>query len=280
LSSGAASSTSTPAEVAETAAPTAPEPQVDALATAFVAALKGISQGEPGALGRLKAIADAGHVPAELAMARLYADGAAGVTQNAAEARKWTARAAEGGDTAAMHNLALYYFRGEGGAQDTAAAAGWFRKAAQRGVVDSQYKLGQLYMAGSGVPRDFSEAYKWFSIAAAAGDASSRGAAMALEDNLSTSQLAAAENAAAHFQPVADTMAPPPIPKVASLDSGPALAKAQKVLGRLGYYKGPANGAMSGDLKLAVSAYQRDQGLAATGALDPATASRLSVFTR
>jgi murein L,D-transpeptidase YcbB/YkuD len=37
---------------------------------------------------------------------------------------------------------------------------------------------------------------------------------------------------------------------------------------------------MSRDLKLAVGAYQRDQGLAATGALDPATASRLSVFTR
>jgi localization factor PodJL len=280
LSSGAASPAAAPADVAQPAVAMTPEPQVDALATAFVSALKGISQGEPGALGRLKAIADAGHVPAELAMARLYADGGSGVAQNLAEARKWTARAAEAGDSAAMHNLALYYFRGEGGAQDTAAAAGWFRKAAQRGVVDSQYNLGQLYMAGSGVPRDLSEAYKWFSIAAAAGDASSRGAAMALEDNLSTTQLAAAESAAARFQPVADTMAPQPLPKVASLDSGPALAKAQKVLGRLGYYMGPANGAMSGDLKLAVSAYQRDQGLAATGALDPATASRLSVFTR
>ena len=33
-------------------------------------------------------------------------------------------------------------------------------------------------------------------------------------------------------------------------------------------------------LKLAVAAYQRDQGLAATGSLDPATVSRLSVFNR
>ncbi|MGH6910989.1 MAG: peptidoglycan-binding protein, partial [Phenylobacterium sp.] len=255
-------------------------PPVDALATAFVSALKGLAQHEPGALARLKAIADAGHVPAELTMARLYADGVGGVTQNLGEARKWTARAAEAGDAAAMHNLALYYFRGEGGAQDTAAAAGWFRKAAERGVVDSQYNLGQLYLAGSGVRRDFAEAYKWFSIAAAAGDASSRGAAMALEDNLSTAQLASAESAAAHFQPVADPMTPAPVSKVAMLDSGPALAQAQKVLGRLGYYTGPADGAMSRDLKLAVGAYQRDQGLAATGALDPATASRLSVFTR
>jgi len=263
--------------VAEGPPPPAP---VDALATAFVSALQGVGKHEPGALGRLKAIADAGHTPAQLALARLYADGKGGVTPSLAEARRWTARAAEAGDPAAMHNLALYYFRGEGGAQDTAAAAGWFRKAAQHGVVDSQYNLGQLYQAGSGVPRDLGEAYKWFQIAAIAGDAPSRAAAIGLEDNLTTAQLAAAESAADRFQPVSDGGAPGPTPKVASLDSGPALAKAQKVLGRLGYYKGPANGAMSRNLKLAVATYQRDQGLAATGSLDPATASRLSVFTR
>ena len=266
---------------AEPPAAEAPPPApVDALATAFVSALQGVGKHEPGALGRLKAIADAGHTPAQLALARLYADGKGGVTPSLAEARRWTVRAAEAGDPAAMHNLALYYFRGEGGPQDTAAAANWFRKAAQHGVVDSQYNLGQLYQAGSGVPRDMAEAYKWFSIAAIAGDAPSRAAAIGLEDSLTTAQLAAAETAADRFQAVSDGAAQGPMPRVASLDSGPALAKAQKVLGRLGYYKGPADGAMSRNLKLAVATYQRDQGLAATGSLDPATASRLSVFTR
>ena len=175
-----------------------------------------------------------------------------------------------------MHNLALYYFRGEGGAQDTAAAASWVRKAAQRGIVDSQYNLGQLYQAGSGVPRDLAEAYKWFSIAAIGGDGPSRAAATELEDNLTTAQLAAAESAARGFQSTSNGS----VPKVASLDSTPALARAQKVLGRLGYYKGVADGSMSRDMKLAVSSYQHDQGLPATGSLDPATASRLSVFTR
>ena len=274
------------ARQAEPAAVQIPDPPapVDALATAFAAAFKGVAQHEPGALGRLRAIADAGHVPAQLALARFYADGKAGVTQSLPEARKWTARAAEGGDPAAMHNLALYYFRGEGGPQDTAAAAGWFRKAAQRGVTDSQYNLAQLYQAGSGVPRDLAEAYKWFSIAAIGGDAQARAAAVALEDHLSTGQLAAAESAADHFKAtgdaVAQTLAPVVAPPVASLNSGPALARAQKVLGRLGYYTGPTDGAMSRNLQLAVATYQRDQGLAATGALDPATASRLSVFTR
>ena len=258
----------------------APEPApVDALATAYVSALKGVDQREPGALARLKAIADAGHTPAQLALGRLYESGKAGVTQNLAEARKWTLRAADAGDPSAMHNVALYYFRGEGGPQDAAAAASWFRKAALHGIVDSQYNLGQLYQAGSGVPRNLAEAYKWFSIAATAGDAASREAALILEDSLSTAQLAAAESAAGRFQPASDAVAGP-APRVASLDSGPALAKAQKILARLGYYKGPADGAMSQNLKLAVATYQRHQGLAATGSLDPATASRLSVFTR
>ncbi|MDB5422855.1 MAG: Localization factor PodJS, partial [Phenylobacterium sp.] len=261
-------------------AATAEPAPVDALATAYVAALHGVDQREPGALARLKAIADAGHTPAQLALARLYESGKAGVARSLGEARKWTLRAAEAGDPSAMHNVALYYFRGEGGPQDAAAAAGWFRKAALRGIVDSQYNLGQLYQAGSGVPRDLAEAYKWFSIAATGGDIAAREAAMSLEDNLSTAQLAAAESAADHFQPASDTVPQGAAPRVASLDSGPALAKAQKVLGRLGYYKGPADGSASRDLKLAVTAYQRDQGLAATGALDPATASRLSVFTR
>ena len=266
------------APAAEPAPIAASEPQpVDALATAFVSALQGVGKHEPGALGRLKAIAEAGHTPAQLALARLYADGKGGVSQSLIEARRWTAKAAEGGDPAAMHNLALYYFRGEGGAQDSVAAASWFRKAALNGVVDSQYNLGQLYQAGSGVPRDLGEAYKWFSIAAIGGDGPSRAAAIDLEDKLSTAQLAAAESAADHFRPASDTAA---TPKVASLESGPALAKAQKVLGRLGYYKGAPDGAMTRDLKLAVASYQRDQGLAATGSLDPATASRLSVFTR
>jgi localization factor PodJL len=253
---------------------------LDALSTAFASALQGVAKREPGALARLKAIAEAGHTPAQFALAQLYADGKGGVKQNLPEARKWTVRAAEADDPAAMHNLALYYFRGEGGPPDSAAAASWFRKAAQRGVVDSQYNLGQLYQAGSGVPRDLGEAYKWFSIAAIGGDGASRAAAMELEDKLSTAQLAAAESAAAHFQPASETAAQGSIPKVASLDSGPALAKAQKVLGRLGYYKGSADGSMSRDLKVAVSHYQSDQGLPATGSLDPATASRLSVFTR
>jgi localization factor PodJL len=206
-------------------------------------------------------------------LAGLYERGVNGVVKNLVEARRWTARAAEAGDRSAMHNLALYYFEGHGGPQDLPAAARWFRKAAEAGIKDSQYNLGMLYQAGSGVERDLGEAYKWFTIAAQSGDASARESAIALEPKLSTTQLAAADRAARSFRPGGSV-------QTAQLGAQLSTAAAQKVLGRLGYFKGQPTGAASREFGLAVSAYQRDQGLPVTGAIDPTTASRLSVFTR
>jgi len=245
----------------------------DTASADYVKAAAAVEQKQPGALTRLKAIADGGYAPAQMFLARLYETGQAGVTQNLGEARRWTLRAADADDPTAMHNLALYYFRGEGGPQDTAAAAEWFKKAAERGVVDSQYNLGLLYQSGSGVPRDLAQAYKWFSIAANSGDAEARASARDLEAKLPAAQLAGAESQANAFEP---TVAPAPT----VLATGPSAAEAEKILGRLGYYRGRSDGTGARNLKLALSAYQRDQGLAVTGSLDPATASRLSVFSR
>ena len=250
------------------------QPSVDTVAADYVNTARAVEKKQPGAIAHLKALADAGHPPAQVFLARLYETGQAGVVQNLGEARRWTARAADAGDPSAMHNLALYYFRGEGGPQDTAAAASWFKKAAQHGVVDSQYNLGLLYQSGSGVPRDLAQAYKWFSIAANGGDGQARNSALELEAKLPAAQLASAESQAAGFEPA--SAAPTPD----NLAYGPSIVAAQKILGRLGYYKGRSDGTTSRDLKLAVAAYQRDQGLAATGSLDSATVSRLSVFTR
>ena len=104
-----------------------------------------------------------------------------------------------------------------------------------------------------------------------AGHGQARASAIDLEKTLPAAQLAQAEGQAGAFE----TASAGPTPA-----NGPSVVVAQKILGRLGYYKGRPDGAASHDLKLAVSAYQRDQGLAATGALDPATVSRLSVFSR
>ncbi|WP_372785796.1 peptidoglycan-binding protein [Phenylobacterium sp.] len=257
-----------PAPVASAAATAGTDP----VATDYVETVRAVEAKQPGALAHMKTLADDSWAPAQLYLARLYETGQAGVVQNLAEARRWTQRAAEAGDPPAMHNLALYYFRGEGGPQDAAAAAQWFKKAAQHGVVDSQYNLGLLYQSGSGVPRDLAQAYRWFSIAANAGDPEAKASATDLAGKLPATQLAAAESQAAAFEPALGVTATPA--------SGLSVLAAQKVLGRLGYYKGRPDGAVSSQLKLAVTAYQRDQGLAATGSLDPATVSRLSVLTR
>ena len=254
--------------------PSAPAPaEAASLASRYTEAVRAIDAAQPGAFARLKAVADAGFAPAQFHLAQLYERGEKGVARNAGEARRWTLKAAEGGDSSAMHNLALYYFEGHGGPQDLPAAARWFRKAAEAGIKDSQYNLGMLYQAGSGVERDLGEAYKWFTIAAQSGDASARESAIALEPKLSTTQLAAADRAARSFRPGGSV-------QTAQLGAQLSTAAAQKVLGRLGYFKGQPTGAASREFGLAVSAYQRDQGLPVTGAIDPTTASRLSVFTR
>jgi localization factor PodJL len=186
------------------AAAVSPEPAIAEAAQAvapldlaFAQATRAIEAGKPGGLAALKAVADQDHPQAQFYLAQLYESGRQGVAQNEVEARRWTARAAEGGEPRAMHNLGLYYFRGEGGPQDLASAAQWFRKAAELGVVDSQYNLGVMYQSGSGVQKDPAEALKWLTLAAAQGDGQARAAAEGLKAKLPPAAVRAAEAAVA-----------------------------------------------------------------------------------
>ncbi|TAL35643.1 MAG: hypothetical protein EPN98_06685 [Phenylobacterium sp.] len=201
-----------------------------------------IEAGLPGSLAKLKALADGGHVQAQIYLAQLYDGGEAGLPKDPVEARRLTTLAAEQGDVKAMHNLGVYLFRGEGGAQDLPGAAKWFRKAAAAGVVESQFNLGLLYQSGSGVPRDDSQARYWFRLAAARGDAEARKA-------LDQLKPAPAAPAAAR--------APAPAPRpAASLN----VRQTQLVLARQGYYDGPTDGLPSEAYRIALAAYQRDLG--------------------
>jgi len=232
----------------------------------YASVLAGLQSGKPGALAELKALAEAEYTPAQLFLAKLYEKGEAGVVVNAGEARRWVLRAAESGEPAAMHQLAVYDFRGLGAPPNLKSAAAWFRKAADRGVVDSQYNLALLYRSGSGVERNLPEAYRWFSIAAAAGDGPSRAAALELKSQLAPADLAGADATAATARPAA-------IPS----ESPASVTAAQRRLAYLGYFKRSIDGVSSPAFKVAVAAYQRDHGLPATGMLDPRTASRLTV---
>ncbi len=58
------------------------------------------------------------------------------------------------------------------------------------------------------------------------------------------------------------------------------LATAQKALSTLGYYQGPTDGVTSPALRLAIAAYQHDQGLPSTGAADATTITKLASLAR
>ena len=179
-----------------------------------------------------------------------------------------------------MHNLAIAYISGAGGPKNSTTAAQWFRRAADLGLVDSQYNLAALYERGLGVSQNAAESYKWYLVAARTGDGEAKASAQRVAAGLTPDARTVAERTAAAFratQPNASAATPATVLAAAT---SPSVATAQRALSRLGYYQGPTDGSASGALKLAVAAYQRDQGMAATGDLDPTTISRLSVFTR
>jgi len=254
-------------------APVAPPPEAQALYSAAVAQIEG---GDFSGLEPLRKAANLGYAPAQYFLAKLYDGGKAGLKKDVPEARRWTERAAANGEPRAMHNLATYYYYGEGGPQNPAAAVEWFKKAAHLGWVDSQYNLAVMNEKGLGVRQNPAEAYKWYIIAARNGDEPSRGKSAELKKSLSASEVAATERAAASFRPEAPNPSARAALAPASPTSSASVIAAQRALARLGYYQGPADGAASPALRLAISAYQRDQGLTASGALTPDLAQRFA----
>lgn len=196
-----------------------------------------LARGEPTALSRLNALAQAGDTRAQRQLASLYEAGDAGLGRDLAAARRWTLRAARGGDHVAMYNAAVFLMDGEGGPQDAREAGVWFRRAAERGVTDAQYNLGLMYETGRGVERSLSEARRWFALAAKAGDPA---AAAKLSDSPSSS---------------APDVAP----------DGPSVAETQRYLAQQGYYIGAIDGIVSPALTAAAKAYVRDHPGSARG---------------
>ena len=166
----------------------------------YSAAVRSIEGGDATGVEALKKAANLGYGPAEFYLAKLYENGSSGLKKDPAEARRWTERAAQTGDSKAMHNLALYWFEGSGGPKDPAQAADWFKRAAERGVQDSQYNLARLYEQGFGVTKNTAEAYKWYLIAGAGGDPESKAGGDTVKRALTPEAQAGAERAASTFR--------------------------------------------------------------------------------
>lgn len=253
-------------------------PDAAALAGAYASAVQAIEAGQAGGLDQLRKAANLGHSPAQFYLAKLYAEGGAGLKKDPVEARRWTQRAAEGGNRAAMHNLGIAMAEGQGGPKNATMAAQWFRRAADLGLVDSQYNLGVLYEQGRGVSQNAAEAYKWYLVAARNRDDEALKNAARVRAGLSAEARSVAEQAAQAFRPTAPN--PSSTLAAAPVSSASDIALAQRALSRLDYYQGPTDGVSSPALTMAIAAYQRERGFAATGVLDPATLSRLQVFTQ
>ncbi|NWG54841.1 MAG: sel1 repeat family protein, partial [Hydrogenophilaceae bacterium] len=138
---------------------------------------------------------------AQYRLAKLYERGEAGVPQDIRQARQWTERAANNGNRRAMHDLGVFYARGEGAPLDEQAAFRWFRQAADLGVTDSQYNLGVLYQQGRGVSADPAEALFWYLVAARNGDRDAQSRAAAVEQMLTQTQIEQTRARAQAFRP-------------------------------------------------------------------------------
>lgn len=111
------------------------------------------------ALRWFTAAAEAGHLPAQTALAGLLAD-----RQDWDNAARWYVAAAEQGDARAAHSVGVLHDRGLLGDSARGQAARWFRQAAEAGHVAAQFALGALLAEGNAA-----EAARWFAQAAEAG---------------------------------------------------------------------------------------------------------------
>ncbi len=174
----------------------------------YLEAMKLVEARSPGAVDRLKLVANQGYAPAQEYLGELYSGGTGPVPADKAEAFKWTQKAAEGGVAGAMSNIAMMYYNGFGVPTDHSLTAVWLRRAADRGVIDSAFNLGALYMRGDGVPVNPSEAYKWMLIAAKLGDTKDAATTAAgLKSQLTAAQIAKVHDEVETFQPRTDDAA-------------------------------------------------------------------------
>lgn len=106
-------------------------------------------------------LAEQGDAIAQATVAVLYVGGA-GIAQDAAQAKEWMEKAAEGGNPDAQMTLANGTVVE---ALPPAEAVYWYEKAAEQGYSAAQQQLGTRYFqGGAGVPQDFIRAYAWMNV--------------------------------------------------------------------------------------------------------------------
>ena len=221
--------------------------------------------------------AEQGFAPAQYRIGNFNEKGI-GVERDVSVAKTWYQLAAAQGNASAMHNLAVLFAMGTDGAVDNESAARWFVKAAELGVKDSQYNLGILSAKGLGVQQSLEESYKWFALLARDGDKDAAAKRDEVAKALRPEQLARARAATELWKPkplareanivdVPDAWQENPV-TTASIDMPKAVKTIQLILNKNGYDAGAADGVMGSRTKVAIRAFQQDNGLPSTGEVD------------
>jgi localization factor PodJL len=158
-------------------------------------------------------------------------------------------------------------------------------------VRDSQYNLGVMFARGLGGEQDLVRSYKWFAIAAQQGDPDAGMRRDEVAKSLSPDQLAQAQAAVRAWRAI-EPPAAANVPPVAddSWNAGPSPASAfdrqtlirliQERLSERGFDPGPADGHPGPKTREAVIAFQREQGVPATGEIGPDILAALDLPAR
>lgn len=251
--------------------------QGDASAQANLGALyfkgRGVLQDYVEAVKWRRKAAEQGNALAQAALGIMY-DSGEGVAQDRIEASRWLRKAADQGYTLAQSALGYRYFSGEGVLQDYTEAAKWYRKAANQGVASAQFSLGTMYERGWGVPKDHVLSHMWFNLSAAQGDKKASSWRDQVATEMTPGQIAEAQRLAREWKPSLDTsglraVVPAPSATEARNDSI-LVAEAQRLLARLGFQPGPADGIAGRGTVSVVSAYQKKRGLSPDGKITEA----------
>jgi TPR repeat protein len=130
---------------------------------------------DPGEARRwLARAAEGGFVTAQLALAQALENGQAG-PRDLTQALRWYEAAAEAGSVEGQVAMGTAFYLGRGRPKAPAQAARWFREAAKGGDIGAQYLLASMYEQGDGVERDLRLARYWYDIAARQGDEAAPG---------------------------------------------------------------------------------------------------------
>ncbi|MGK9165591.1 SEL1-like repeat protein [Inquilinus limosus] len=229
----------------------------------------GVPRDPEAAVARFRKAAEAGHTGALNALGLAYLKGS-GVARDPQEALHWFRSASVGGNPRGAYNLGRLYESGELGPPDPRLAAAWYRIAAEAGYDQAGEALARLQAAPGTAPWtvartgfvSLAEADLltpvWTTTAAAGPDR--------ILDDLAA-QMAAAGPAGLAETAMASAPVPLALPRAVVLEppfTTPEIEEIQRLLARLNFDPGPADGRIGPRTRAAIAAFQRSLDLPVT----------------